>query len=361
MKPRALIHGYFGMGNVGDEAILTVIIRELKSRGFEPIVLSANPKRTMKLHGVSSCPDKLSSFRFWKALLKSSLLVFAGGGKYGEKTMRRLCFLTILTKILGKRVEFRAIGIYPYEWVGLPIAMDKPKPFNDWSTRIMLKIAFTLADKVTVRDTFSKYTLMLSDVPREVEIEEDLAFKLEPIDDESALRILSHHGVDLSRKLVVGVNLRTLDLRTRSKIVKVLSEVLDWLIEHDAEVIFIPFGYGSTSGRFFDNDLIVASELKNRMSYGYKPKIIDVEYKPREILGLFRFLNLFIGMRYHSIIFSAMMRIPTVALIYDTKTVELLKGKRYRHCCFPISINGLNANKLKKAVEAIIGQKLEER
>ena len=60
-----------------------------------------------------------------------------------------------------------------------------------------------------------------------MELEGDLAFKLEPVDDGSALRILSRHGVDLSRKLVVGVNLRTLDLRTRSKIVRAVSEVLD--------------------------------------------------------------------------------------------------------------------------------------
>jgi len=63
-KSRALIHGYFGMDNVGDEATLAVIIEELKSRSIEPLVLSANPQRTMELHGVSSCPDKLSSFKF---------------------------------------------------------------------------------------------------------------------------------------------------------------------------------------------------------------------------------------------------------------------------------------------------------
>jgi len=94
----------------------------------------------------------------------------------------------------------------------------------------MLKITFTLADKVTARDTFSKHTLMLSGISREVEFEEDLAFKLELVDDSSTLSILSHYGVDLSRKLVVGVNLRTLNLRTRNKIVKVISKVLDWLI-----------------------------------------------------------------------------------------------------------------------------------
>ena len=359
MKPRALIHGYFGMGNIGDEAILAVIIKELKSKSFEPLVLSANPQRTMELHGVSSCPDKLSSFRFWSALFKSPLLIFAGGGKYGGRTMRRLCLLAVLAKILGKRVESRAIGIYPYEWAGSPIVMDMPRPFNDWLTRIILKIAFALADKVTVRDIFSKYTLMLSGVFREVEFEEDLAFRLEPIDEDSARYILSHHGVDLSRKLVVGVNLRTLVLKIRIKVIEVVSKVLDWLIEHGAEVVFIPFGYGSMLGRFFDNDLIVANELKNRMSHGCKLKIIDVEYKPQEILGLFKFLDLFIGMRYHSIIFSIIMGVPTIALIYDTKTVELLKGKRWHHHCTSILINELDANKLKKAVEAIIGQRLE--
>ena len=52
------------MDNVCDEATLAVIIEELKSRSIEPLVLSANPQRTMELHGVSSCPDKLSSFKF---------------------------------------------------------------------------------------------------------------------------------------------------------------------------------------------------------------------------------------------------------------------------------------------------------
>jgi len=36
-----LMHGYFGMGNVGDEAILSVLANEYKSRGFKAVVLSA--------------------------------------------------------------------------------------------------------------------------------------------------------------------------------------------------------------------------------------------------------------------------------------------------------------------------------
>jgi len=31
LKSRVLLYGYFGMGNVGDEAILSVLIKELKA------------------------------------------------------------------------------------------------------------------------------------------------------------------------------------------------------------------------------------------------------------------------------------------------------------------------------------------
>ncbi|RLF02112.1 MAG: hypothetical protein DRJ59_04430 [Thermoprotei archaeon] len=45
---------------------------------------------------------------------------------------------------------------------------------------------------------------------------------------------------------------------------------------------------------------------------------MNVKYASQEILGIFGFFDLFIGMRLHSIIFS-IMRKPTIALIYDTK------------------------------------------
>jgi len=96
--------------------------------------------------------------------------------------------------------------------------------------------------------------------------------------------------------------------------------------------------------------------MKNRDKF----KVIDIEYTPREILGVFRFFDLFIGMRFHSIIFSMIMEVPTVALIYDTKTLELLKrrsGGRHR---VSIAVNELDANKLNKAVDAITEYKLRE-
>ena len=350
---RALIHGYFGMGNVGDEAILSVVLEELKHMHIEPIALSANPSRTAKLHGVRSCCDRFLSLSFWRYFLSSSMMVFAGGGRYGHRTLRRMCILAILAKLLGKRVEFRAVGIYPYEWTGAPIIMNSSKPFNDLITRALMRIAFSLADRVTVRDGFSRKVLVASGVSREIGVEEDLAFRLTPSSAENSLRILLKHGVDVSHRPLIGINLRTLRPEVRQKLVDIMSKFLDWLIERGAETVFIPFGYGSTPERFFDDDLIIARELAKHMRYGDRLKIIDVEYRSQEILGVFRFLNLFIGMRFHSIIFSIMMRIPTIALIYDTKTVELLKRKGDRCRCISITVDELNIEELKRAINAL--------
>jgi len=74
------------------------------------------------------------------------------------------------------------------------------------------------------------------------------------------------HGVNIQHKPLVGINLRTLHPSVRSNIVKDMASFFDWLIEsYNAEIVFVPFGFGSIRGRFFDDDLIVAEELKRSM------------------------------------------------------------------------------------------------
>jgi polysaccharide pyruvyl transferase WcaK-like protein len=67
-----------------------------------------------------------------------------------------------------------------------------------------VKTAFTLADRVTVRDDFSKHVLATSGVDKEASLEEDLAFKLEPSSRERSLQILSKHCVNIGKQAVGG-------------------------------------------------------------------------------------------------------------------------------------------------------------
>ena len=87
---------------------------------------------------------------------------------------------------------------------------------------------------------------------------------------------------------------------------------------------FVSFGYDSTPERFFDNGSIMANEIKKHMKMRISLRI-DAGYTSQEVLDIFGFFDSLIGMRFHSIIFSMMTGALTIALIYDTKTAELLR------------------------------------
>jgi len=79
-KKRVLVSGYFGFGNIGDEAILVGMLNDLRAlhSGLEFIVVSGDPKRTRALHGTASVPWK-DILAIVEAARQSDLLVSSGG------------------------------------------------------------------------------------------------------------------------------------------------------------------------------------------------------------------------------------------------------------------------------------------
>ena len=45
-KKHIAVSGYYGFDNFGDEAILKVLTKELKTSGFDVTVISKNPQKT---------------------------------------------------------------------------------------------------------------------------------------------------------------------------------------------------------------------------------------------------------------------------------------------------------------------------
>jgi polysaccharide pyruvyl transferase WcaK-like protein len=330
LNVKIFVHGYFGFGNIGDEAILSVLIEEFKTilSKAEFMVLSSNPQRTMRIHGVKAIRERLTSLGFWKHFFRSHILVFAGGGRYGHATWKRIALLALLAKLLGKVVIFRGVGAYPYEWRGRPIISEKPIAFKGL-TGLLIRLALSRASYISVRDKYSYIVLRLTGVGRPITIEEDLAFRLKLPDPRACKELTIKYNIHGGR--VLGVNLRTLDAVTNGKVVNYVAKLIQEFMEKGFnKVVFIPFGFGSFKDRFFDNDLIIASKLKRMI-----PNIIIIneELNPKEILCLFNYLDYVIAMRHHAIIFALLAKKPIVALVYDTKTSELLRT---------LSRNGVN-------------------
>ena len=79
---RITISGYYGYGNLGDEAILESLIGSLHKRfgsALEIVVLSNDPERTEREHGVNAV-SRWNPIKILLTLYNSEVLISGGGG-----------------------------------------------------------------------------------------------------------------------------------------------------------------------------------------------------------------------------------------------------------------------------------------
>ncbi len=109
-----VLSGYYGFGNLGDEALLSGLVDGLRQRGLEPVVLSADPSATRKALAV---PAYHRYGGLPAALLGSQALVSGGGGLLQDKTSARSLryYLGVirLARVLGKRVVVYGQSVGP--------------------------------------------------------------------------------------------------------------------------------------------------------------------------------------------------------------------------------------------------------
>lgn len=140
---RVLVSGYYGFGNLGDEALLAGMLTGL--HGHSVTVLSQHPAATRALHGVGA----VHRLRGLTALLNHDALVSGGGGLLQDKTSARSLryYLGVLelAKRLGKRTVVYGQSVGPLSpdgeravvraLRGLPVAV-RDRPSQAWLRRL---------------------------------------------------------------------------------------------------------------------------------------------------------------------------------------------------------------------------------
>lgn len=283
-----IISGYYGFGNVGDEAVLAGIRATLKELGMDArlTVLSADPARTMHEHpGVDAIP-RMKLVPLLRALRGCDLFVSGGGSLFQDATSARspYYYLSVLrlAQMLKCRTVIYAQGVGPLIRPGIRRGVAR---------------AFERADAITVRDGDSKALLREIGVTREVHVAADPAFLVEP-DSAAADRIIDEAG--LSGKDLIGIALRP------------WPGYEDWLseaseaIQHacadvGAQPAFIPMQESEDSE---------ACQGAPVLRHGGRPEVAK---------GLVARCKLIVGMRLHSLIFAAGADVPFVPLSYDPK------------------------------------------
>jgi len=301
--PRFLISGYYGFGNLGDEALLQVIVERLRARWpqCEIDVLSGDPPATARAHGVEATP-RMDFARVRASIERADIVLSGGGGLLQNATSLRslLYYSGVIRGALraGKPTMVFAQSVGPLDFWGRAVVRNFCKGLSG----------------ATVRDERSRALLSTLLPGVAVERTADPVFLF---DGESAPLDLASEGLAGDDAPLVIVSVRKWqgsDATTQG-----LATVVDRLAAaHGARVAFLPLGGPP--------DAEVATTIIRRC--GSTPVLLP-DYSLAQAAQVVGRASLVIGMRLHALIIAARLGVPFLALPYDPKVSALLEDLRY--------------------------------
>ncbi|MTF39584.1 polysaccharide pyruvyl transferase CsaB [Cyanobacterium aponinum] len=307
---KAIICGYYGQGNAGDEALLLAILSRLNNN-ITPIILSGNPQKTNQDYGVISY-SRLQIIKEILKLTKKDLFIWGGGSLIQDITSVKsaIYYLTlmVLAQLKGVKTIAYAQGIGPIK-----------TPLIQWLTKIVLK----RCDRISVRD--QKSAKLLDKWGIKCLIAPDPVW---------ALPSKITKKIELLPAPRIAINLRSHSSLTITKI-ETISQVLIKIKEKiNANIILIPFQ--------ISKDLEVCEKIAQQLKTNYQ--ILTLE-NAQELKGLFSQIDMLIGMRLHSLIMAGSENCKCFALSYDPKVSNLMRE---------INIKGYDLEKLPTNIDEIV-------
>ncbi|KWV30250.1 MULTISPECIES: polysaccharide pyruvyl transferase family protein [Micromonospora] len=297
--------GSYGGRNLGDEAILTGLLADLREQ--EPnariIVFSRNPAHTALAHpDVEAVPwEGVSRVDSAEVLGQLDLLILGGGGILYDREARRYLRVVRVAQERGLPLLTYAVGV---------------GPLNDGVDTGMVRETLAGATEVTVRDQESRMVLEEAGLLNPITVTADPAFLLEP--EDFPARLLREEGVPAGRRLV-GLSVREPGRAAERLDVdgyhRLLAQIGDFLVQRiDAHVLFVPMER---------DDIRHSHGVLSHMVAADRGRILHGDYSPRQVLGLMRHFDLAVGMRLHFLIFAAMVGTPFLPLPYAGKVFDL--------------------------------------
>ncbi len=318
-----LIAGFYGHGNLGDEAVLSALLDQCQQTlpDVVPIVASADPDQTSVGHDVTAVDDR-SVPALQQAAAKSDLIAIGGGGLFhdyhgvDESTLMtgRAWGLTycatwpVLARMAGRPLMIMAAGVGP-----LRSAIGQR----------LTRLVFEQADASTVRDTESRELLSAIGVDvTGIAVSADPAFLLESTDPRLVRTRLRAMGVPDGKPLI-SVALRQWDRTAVGRQWEAsVAGALDRLIEErGATVLFVPF---QTQPGDPETDDIIAARVRQLMRRPDAVRMGDPDLTVSVVQGVFEASHLVLAMRLHAVILAASARAALLAIRYDDKVSHTL-------------------------------------
>ncbi len=299
---KMLLAGYYGFGNLGDEAILEMTLKQI----FEITdrknitVLSGNKVTTSKRYNVSTI-DRYNVLSILNALKSADVLIFGGGSLLQDVTSKRsiyyYLFLIRLAKLMKNKVVMLSQGIGP-------ITCDKSIK--------AVRSTLSLVDYITVRDKHSKEFLESIGVDgRKIFLSTDPVINLRKDDS------MDYEKQDIRKVCFSLRNWKDSDVSAK------IGKLAEKLIDDGIECHFIPF-YHKEDLQLIDQ---VEKILGDRAVY-YRDRL-----STGDAFDIIKTMDVMVGVRLHSLIFAAAANVPIVAVSYDQKVDHFVNSVNMKIAC----------------------------
>jgi polysaccharide pyruvyl transferase CsaB len=305
-KARIGISGSYGGLNLGDEAILQGILRELRRSVVADVtVFSRDPADTIARHGVERSvePRSMTRKEVREVIEDLDVFVLGGGGILYDGDAEQYLRDVFVAHELGIPVVVYAISAGPLERE---------------SSRRAVREALNAAAVVSVRDRQGYRLLEDVGVTQEIHLTADPALLIS--EEELPLEALRSEGVELDHPLV-GFSVRepgpaAPDLEPEDYH-ELLANAADFIVErYGADVVFVPME---------KIDVQHSHGVVAHMRNSERAEILRRRYSPGQVIDLMGRFELAVGMRLHFLIFAALRGTPFTALPYASKVTGLLE------------------------------------
>ncbi len=300
---RFLISGYYGFDNIGDDALLGIIVSHLRTRYplAEIDVLSAKPDETAHTLGVRATP-RWDQGAIRESIAVADVVLSGGGGLLQNATsLKSLLYYAGIVRTAiraGKRTMIFAQSIGPLDFWGKQTVREFCKGLH----------------AATVRDERSRELLAPLVPSTTVERTADPVFLYDP--PEPAVDLAAAGLDESSDPLVLACVRKTAH---QSDAVSVIAATVDRLAErHGARVAFVPFGGAA--------DAEVATLVIRKCSS--QPMLVQLDGLDAVAAAIAR-AKLVVGVRLHALVLAARFGVPFLAIPYDPKVAGLIADLQY--------------------------------
>jgi len=300
---RVLLSGYYGFGNLGDEALLEVIVERVRSRfpRVEVEVLSATPRLTASAFGVEASPRwDWSAVR--DAIGRADVVLSGGGGLLQNATSFRS--LLYYAGIVREAIRAKRKTMVFAQSIG---------PLDVWGRFVVRQFCRGMS-RATVRDERSRELLhaLVPNVPVQQTADPVFLYDL-PVADVD----LSSEGLGPESGGYAIVSVRKIP--SLKDAAPVVARAVDRLArEHDIRVAFLPLGGAP--------DAEASTEIIRKCS---SAPVLLPECALPKAAAILRGARAIVGMRLHALVLAARFGVPFLALAYDPKVTSLCDDLEY--------------------------------